>query len=285
MSKFVDALQQARHENRRLFVLCLVLGGLALFAGWNWRTAARDLTLHIPPDLRNGATLKVGPSPEVPDTTVYTFAFYIWQQINHWQADGAKDYGERIFELQGFITPNCREQLVADMNSRSSNGELSRRTRSVAEIPGLGYTQERVSVLGGSAWKVLLDTQVLETQGNVAVKDAYIRYPLRVVRFDVDREKNPWQLAIDCFGGERPARLDATAVAVARTGHALVEVRTDVLAQAATVGQGASPGPTASVSIQRSTNGAASPASAPPVAPGASATSTIAPPTLPRPAN
>ncbi|MBW8833419.1 MAG: TIGR03746 family integrating conjugative element protein [Burkholderiales bacterium] len=169
----------------------------------------------------------------MPDTTVYTFAFYIWQQVNHWKTDGTKDYGDQLYALQSFLTPTCREQLVADMEQRSASGELARRTRAVMEIPGLGYSEERVLVQGGNAWKVLLDTQVQETQANVPVKDAYIRYPLRVVRFDVDREKNPWQLAIDCFGGERPARLDAKAVAVSQAGHTVAQVRTDANAVAA----------------------------------------------------
>ncbi|MCR2307553.1 DUF2895 family protein, partial [Salmonella enterica] len=44
--------------------------------------------------------------------------------------------------------------------------------------------------------------------GGSAVKDVFIRYPLRVVRFDVDRERNPWLLALDCFGSNAPARLN-----------------------------------------------------------------------------
>jgi len=241
---------------------------------WGWKTAPRDLTAHIPPDLRNGATINVGPSPDVPDTTVYTFAFYIWQQVNRWKTDGGKDYGDQIFALQSFLTPTCREQLIADMNQRSGAGELARRTRAVMEIPGLGYSAERVSVLGGNAWKVLLDTQVQETQANVSVKDAYIRYPLRVVRFDVDREKNPWQLAIDCFGGERPARLDAKSVSISQAGHALAEIRTDTITptppSASPLGSDGTPITAASANAPI--------ASAPP-------SGTITPATLPRPAN
>ena len=44
---------------------------------------------------------------------------------------------------------------------------------------------------GPDAWTVLLDMQVTETFGGQGVKDVFIRYPLRVVRFDVDRERNP----------------------------------------------------------------------------------------------
>ena len=53
-----------------------------------------------------------------------------------------------------------------------------------------------------------MDMQVMETFGGQSIKDVFIRYPLRVVRFDVDRERNPWKLALDCFGSNRPARLN-----------------------------------------------------------------------------
>ena len=50
--------------------------------------------------------------------------------------------------------------------------------------------------------------QVTETFRGQSVKDAFIRYPVRVVRYDVDRERNPFRLALDCFGSGTPARLD-----------------------------------------------------------------------------
>jgi len=279
MSKYVDALEQARYEIRRLYWLCLLLLLATFSAMWGWKTAPRHLTAHIPPDLRNGATLNVGTTPEVPDPTVYTFAFYIWQQINRWKTDGTKDYGEQIYALQNYITPTCREQLVADMNSRNSSGELMRRTRAVMEIPGLGYQQERVLVVGGNSWKVLLDTQVQETQNGVPVKDTYIRYPIRVVRFDVDREKNPWQLAIDCFGRERPARLDAKAVEVAQQGRSVVALR-DTGNTGNTGAATAATSPVESASEPRRQTAAASP---PPAPPAPAPEPQIAPTTLPKP--
>ena len=225
MAKYVDALTQSRHENKRLMWMNAGLIAVIVLTVFGWKSSQNHFTMHLPPDLRNGATVKVGDASEVPDTTVYTFAFYIWQQINRWQTDGFKDYGDQVYTLQAFLTPSCREQLVADMNLRATSGELSRRTRAVMEIPGMGYIPERVTLQGSNAWKVLLDTQILESQSNVTVKDSFIRYPLRVVRFDVDREKNPWQLALDCFGGDRPVRLDPKAVAVAKSGRTVVDVR------------------------------------------------------------
>jgi integrating conjugative element protein (TIGR03746 family) len=227
MSKFVDALAQARYNNKILARLVAGALGVAAFGMYGWKTATKELTVHIPPDLRTGATVVAGEGVPVPEPNVYMFAHYIWQQLNRWPKDGASDYGERIHAMQNFVTPACREQLIADMNQRANAGELLKRTRSLQEIPGLGYTVQRVKVLGGNSWQVLLDTQIDETQGGVPVKDAYIRYPIRVVTFQVDSELNPWGLALDCFGGERPARLDAQAVAVAQQERGVAAVRTE----------------------------------------------------------
>jgi hypothetical protein len=40
------------------------------------------------------------------------------------------------------------------------------------------------------------------------VKQTAIRYPLRVVRYPVDAEANPWGLALDGFAGDGPTRID-----------------------------------------------------------------------------
>ena len=42
------------------------------------------------------------------------------------------------------------------------------------------------------------------------VKRALVRYPLNIVRYDVDAEKNPWGLALDCFAGQAQ-KLEAAA--------------------------------------------------------------------------
>ena len=40
-----------------------------------------------------------------------------------------------------------------------------------------------------------------EYYGSEQVKRALVRYPLKVVRSDVDPERNPFGLAIDCYSG------------------------------------------------------------------------------------
>lgn len=208
-TKYLDALASERAHNATL--LRIIFGILLLAAAGIWFAwrQPKNIDLHLAPDVRAGETVRVagGHSP-VPPANVYGFAYYIWQQINRWQSDGSKDYGQQIFNMQYFITPQCQAQLTADMENRFKLGELRQRTRLVTEIPGFSYSENRVVAEGTSAWTVLLDLQVMESFRGQSVKDVFIRYPIRVVRFDVDRERNPWQLGLDCYGSSRPARLN-----------------------------------------------------------------------------
>ena len=207
--QYLDALASERKHNQILtYIIAAVIGLGALGYWFAWRQP-KSVDVHLAPDIRAGDTVRVeGGRPSVPAPNVYGFAHYIWQQINRWQSDGIKDYGQQIFNMQFFLTPRCQAQLQADMELRQGKGELRRRTRQITEIPGFPYSENRVLREGPDAWTVLLDMQVTETFGGQAVKDVFIRYPLRVVRFDVDRERNPWLLALDCFGSNRPARLN-----------------------------------------------------------------------------
>lgn len=96
------------------FVVILVLW-------FGWSQAPKQLTVHVPPDLCSGATLSVD---EVPAANVYAFAFYIFQQLNRWPEDGAKDYGKAIFRISPYVTPRYRTELMADLEQKGRKGEL-----------------------------------------------------------------------------------------------------------------------------------------------------------------
>ena len=187
----------------RILVICLLLAVIALW----WRNGLLQETrrLYIPPDLTQGMVTQFD---KVPAPLVYTFAYYIFQQLNRWPSDGEKDYPKQIYTLQGFLTPGCRAALEADMNTKQGLGELRQRVRSVQEILGQSYTRQRVELETGSAWKTWLDVNLVESIGGHPVKDVLLRYPLRIVRFDVDKEVNPWGLALACNEAMRPVLLD-----------------------------------------------------------------------------
>lgn len=189
----------------RGIIAALLLIILLLWFGWH--QAPKDLIIHIPPDISSGATIK---AYQVPDSAVYAFAYYVFQQVNHWSNDGGKDYQIQIKTLSPFFTPKFRQLLLDDMTNKDKIGELQNRTRSLQGLVGAAYNPTNVKPLGDGSWEVILDVMVTETVDGQTVKTTEIQYPLKIVRYDVDRERNPWGLAIDDFS-HTPTRV-ATAI-------------------------------------------------------------------------
>ena len=207
MRRIRHAIDQGRAHVRSLWVVVALQSAMMFAVVWGWTQAPQHLTIHIPPDLRGGAIQAVN---EVPPPNVYAFAFYLFQQLNHWPDDGAKDYDRAITRLSAYLTPTFEAALRADLQQKAAQGELTARVRGVQEVAGHPYTDSRVELLPNEAWIVWLDIELSEAVKGMTVKHTAIRYPLRVVRRAVDFEANPWGLALDGYGGDRPSRLSAT---------------------------------------------------------------------------
>lgn len=204
MRRYRHAIDNVRSHLRSLWAV-IGLQVVVIAALWfGWARAPATLTVHIPPDLRSGAVLAVD---EVPAANVYAFAFYIFQQLNRWPEDGASDYGRAIFRVAPYLTPRYRADLIAELEHKGRQGELAYRVRGVQEIPGHGYEERRVECLDAQTWVVWLDLDILESVKGMTIKRTAIRYPLRVVRYAVDLDANPWGLALDGFADEGPRRL------------------------------------------------------------------------------
>lgn len=217
MSQFSNKVAQLEAHVATLRVGAAALCVLALVFAFGWWHAPRDLTIHIPPDLRTGSVRKWW---EIPPESVYAFSFYIFQQLNRWPTNGEEDYPRTIRALSAYLTPSCRAFLESDFALRRDDGELKQRVRGIYEIPGRGYGDDpttRVKTLSASDWLVTLDVTADEYYGTELVKRAFVRYPLRVVRLDIDPEKNPFGLALDCYASP-PQRI---AIPPAAAAHAL----------------------------------------------------------------
>lgn len=175
-------------------IAVLVLINFLMWAGW--REAPRDLTIHIPPDLSSIVTMKAN---DIPTPTIYGFAFYLWQVLGNWQENGATDFNKNINAYGPYITPAFKLELINQMMQLQAKGELQDRTRVIQGQVGAAYQSSNVIPLGNGAWEVDLTVRVTERIGNTILQDALILYPLRVVRFDVNRQTNPWGLALDGF--------------------------------------------------------------------------------------
>src|SRR5690606_30513575 len=124
--------QHIRTLRAGLLLLTTVCAGL----WWGWAQAPSRIRVDIPPDIRAGSTQRVG---ERMPSTVYAFAFYIFQQLTRWPRNGEVDYEERIVALQHYLTPACLQNRREDWERRRSRVELRDRVRLVSEIPGRGY--------------------------------------------------------------------------------------------------------------------------------------------------
>lgn len=207
MRRYRYEIDNVRAHVRSLWVVIAIQAVVIAGLWFGWSQSPERLTVHIPPDLRSGAVLAVD---EVPPPNVYAFAFYIFQQLNRWPGDGASDYGRAIFQVSPYLTPRYRADLIAELEQKGRRGELAYRVRGMQQIPGHGYEERRVDVLSAHAWIVWLDFDLLESVKGMTVKRTAIRYPLRVVRYAVDPETNPWGLALDGYGAEGPRRLTDT---------------------------------------------------------------------------
>ena len=204
MQRYRYEIDNVRAHLRSLWIIIGVQIVVILALWFGWSQSPRYLTVHVPPDLRSGATQSID---EVPPANVYAFAFYIFQQLNHWSEDGAQDFGKAIFRISPYVTPRYRADLIADMELKGKQGELAYRVRGVQEVPGHGYAERRVDVLAPGVWVVWLDIDLFESVKGMTVKKTSIRYPLRVVRLSIDPESNPWGLALDGFAASGPRRL------------------------------------------------------------------------------
>ncbi|WP_349571094.1 PFL_4703 family integrating conjugative element protein [Azotobacter salinestris] len=201
MSRVKNEILRLQAHIKTLRVACLAL--LVIVAGlWiGWFRSPSDLTIHVPPDLRSGSVRKWW---DIPPANIYAFGLYIFQQINRWPSDGEQNYADNIVRYSNYLTPACQVFLEGDMTNRRETGQLRKRIRGVYEIQGRGYSDDaafRVQTLGQDAWVVNLDMAADEYYGGERVKRAFVRFPVRVLRQDVDPEKNPFGLLLDCYQG------------------------------------------------------------------------------------
>ena len=217
MSRFRN---EVSHLQAHVHTLRLALGGLfllALLLGFGWWSAPSQLTIHVPPDLRSGSTRKWW---DVPPESVYAFTFYVWQQLQRWPSNGEEDYLRNLQALSAYFTPACQAFLRQDYEHRRSSGELRQRGRGIYEIPGRGYGDNpaaRVRAMSARDWVVTLDVSADEYYGAEQVKRALVRYPLKVTRLDIDPQRNPFGLALDCYASA-PQRIEPPAAEPAQGG-------------------------------------------------------------------
>jgi integrating conjugative element protein (TIGR03746 family) len=189
---FTNQLENERQKTRLLGRILIGLFLVILVQSVIYAQRQNELSIHYPPDLRSGAVMQAG---DVPPSEVYLFAQYILQQLYNWDKNGQEDFPNNVGRLRYYLTPGFQQQLKDNIRNLPY-GELRERVRVFKPIAGSSFSEEDVQLLGDS-WLVWLDVNIHETVLGQPVKDLYLRYPIQVVRYDTNREMNPWQLALN----------------------------------------------------------------------------------------
>jgi len=175
------------------FIGILLVLSVAFFAGW--MTSPSRLTLYLPPDIQNGATLKAG---SIPDPLIYSFAYEVWQELNYWPDESDDDYQKNIRSYWSYLTPQFKSELMEDDTELKASGQLQR-IRYLQGLSGAAYDSVNVKKLGNDTWEVDLKMRLTESKNNQTVKDVEIIYPLKVTRINISPQNNPYGLALAGF--------------------------------------------------------------------------------------
>jgi len=179
---------------QKYIIAMLFVLGLSFFVGWI--TAPSRMTVYIPPDIQNGATLKAG---AIPESLIYSYTYEIWQKLNYWSGEDADEYQKNIRSYWSYLTPGFRADLLEEFAELKATGQVMR-SRSLQGISGAAYEPVNIRKIGSNSWEVRLRMRLTESRNNQVVKDVEILYPLIVTRVNISHENNPYGLALAGFG-------------------------------------------------------------------------------------
>lgn len=210
MGEYAD---QTKNDKSHINTLRFVIGVLAILLMISGIVSTISLAepeqqrISLPPELRFGAEITTG---EIHAWEIYNFAGAVYQKINLWRKNGAKDYVQNIKSYRALITQNYLATKYDNYQYRLKRGELEKRTRFVAPLGsyavdgGCGvYSDECVVSLGSGRWKVWIDVQIKEyqlsqrTDAPYEIQNIALRIPFLIVAEDDDPQYNPWGLKID----------------------------------------------------------------------------------------
>lgn len=200
MATFHDVADEKDKNNRYLARTASGLFIALMMALLGWYRASQDITVHQPPDPQVYMASKVG---YVPEETIYAFVPLILQQLFLWENSGDTDYEDNRLRLRQFLTMRYQQTLLDEIAAGKQKGTMQGLQRKLLVLPSSIYSDASVEVVGDH-WRVWLDVEITDYIKDMVVNRGIHRLAVRVVRYDVHREANPWQLALDAIEQDQP---------------------------------------------------------------------------------
>ena len=198
--KKVDSLN---HINRLLLafvmVLILIVGGLIILL----TQLPRHFEFWLNPAMTmNGGLIK---DNQIPKEYVQGFVATLLPTLNTWSSAGKIQFTNNLASFHFYFTPR-HEQLMKQTLKAFEEAQFFNRIQTVSLYRFM--EEGDVTLLNNNTWDVhivLRVTQRLKDDSPMVIADKVVEYHVRVVKVNLSRLQNPFQLALD--GYSQPERL------------------------------------------------------------------------------
>lgn len=212
--KKIDSLQ---HHNRLLLAFIGVLSLIVLLLIINLISIPKRYEFWLSPNMAaNGGLMKAS---EIPNEYVQGFVTSLIPTLYSWSNQGKEEFNQNIKAFHYYFTPR-HEMLLLETLKAYKNAEIFDRM----QIASLYRFMEPADIqkIAPDTWEVKLIlrvTQRLKDNSAMVIADKVVAYHLRVVKLNLSRLHNPFQLALDGYTHPEERLQDLLATEVHHETH------------------------------------------------------------------
>lgn len=197
MFSYWKKIDNLHHHNRLLLAFVAVLSSIVLALIITLYSMPKRYEFWLSPSMAsNGGLMK---SADIPNEYVQGFVSSLLPTLYSWQANGKDEFHRNVKAFHYYFTSR-HEQLLEQTLSSYKNAQLFNRS----QVASLYRFMEAGDIkrIGSSSWEVQLVlriTQRLKDNSPMVIADKVVAYHLRVVKLNLSRLHNPFQLALDGY--------------------------------------------------------------------------------------
>ena len=192
--KKIDSLH---HHNRLLLAFIGALTTIILALTITLYSMPKRYEFWLSPNMAaNGGLIR---AHDIPNEYVQGFVTSLIPTLYSWQANGKDEFNRNLKAFHYYFTPR-HEHILEQTLSAYKNAQLFNRSQ-VASLYRFMEADD-IKRIGPSSWQVKLVlrvTQRLKDNSPMVIADKVVAYHLRVVKLNLSRLHNPFQLALDGY--------------------------------------------------------------------------------------
>lgn len=197
MFEYWKKIDSLHHHNRLLLAFVGVLSLIVLALIITLMTMPKHYEFWLSPNMAaNGGLMKAS---EIPNEYVQGFVTSLMPSLYSWSNQGKEEFTRNVKAFHYYFTPR-HEQLMRETLAAYKNAQLFDRTQ-IASLFRFMEPQD-IKKIGPDTWEVKLVlriTQRLKDNSAMVIADKVVAYSLRVVKLNLSRLHNPFQLALDGY--------------------------------------------------------------------------------------